>query len=120
MRAMFNGHPMANGFIEGSEGSEILTTMFRAYDGRDLLEPKPSANATPPPDVGRLSEIVVPTLVITGEMEMPYFQIVSDALAYGIPNAERVVVPGGGHSVMLQQPERFNGEIKRFLAAVYR
>ena len=33
--------------------------------------------------------------------------------------AERVVVAGGGHSVMLQQPERFNGEIERFLAGVY-
>ena len=63
MRVLLNGHPMMNGFVEGSEGFEIATAMFGAYDGRDLLNPKPSANATPPPDVGRLSEIVVPTLL---------------------------------------------------------
>lgn len=120
MRAMFNGHPMMNGFVEGSEGFEIAMKMFGAYDGRDLLQPMPSVNATPPPDVGRLSEIIVPTLVITGGMEMPYFQIVSDAVAYGIPNAKRIVVPGGGHVVMLQRPDSFNREIKEFLAAVYR
>ena len=120
MWALLDGHPMMNGFVEGSEGFEIATAMFGAYEGGDLLHPEPSANATPPPDVGRLSEIVVPTLVITGAMEMPYFQIVSDAVAYGIANAQRVVVPGGGHVVMLQQPDRFNSEIKDFLAAVYR
>ena len=119
MRASFDGHPMMNGFVEGSEGFEIAMTMFGSYDGRDLLQPKPPANATPPPDIRRLSEIAVPTLVITGEMEMMYFQIVSDALAYGIPNAERVVVQGGGHVVMLQQPENFNSEITDFLAAVF-
>ncbi len=120
MRALFDGHPMMDGFVEGSEGIEIAMTMFGAYDGRDLLHPKPSADATPPPNVARLSEIMVSTLVITGEFEMPYFQIVSDAVAYGISHAERVIVPGGGHVVMLQQPERFNGEIKRFLAGVDR
>lgn len=119
LRAMFVGHPIGSGFIQGTEGNEIMTAMFQAYEGRDLLDPKPSANATPRPDIGRLKEIVVPTLVITGELEMPYFKIVSDALAYGIPNSERIVVKGGGHSVMLQQPERFNAEIKRFLSKVF-
>ena len=119
MRAVVYAHPIANGFVEGSEGLKIVSRMFGAYSGQDLLEPKPSANATPAPHISRLSEIKVPTLVITGEMEMPYFQIAGDALAYGIPNAERVIVAGGGHSVMLQQPESFDREIKEFLARVY-
>ena len=117
-RAMFAGHPLGNGFIEDTKGLEIMVKMFHDYEARDLLDPKPSANATPRPHMERLTEISVPTLVITGDLEMPYFQIVSDALAYGISNAERVVVNGGGHSVMLQQPERFNAEINRFLAKV--
>jgi pimeloyl-ACP methyl ester carboxylesterase len=120
MRARFDGHPIANGFVEGTEGLRIFMAMWKAFDARGLLDPKPSAEATPPADVGRLVEVVAPTLVITGEMEMPYNQILADALAYGIPNAERVVVPGGGHSVHLQQPERFNGEFKRFLTSVFR
>lgn len=118
MRALFADHPIMNGFVEGTEGYAITMESFEAYDGQDILDPKPPANATPAPSIDRLGEIDVPTLVITGDMEMPYLQIHSDALAYGIPGAERVVVEGGGHAVHVQVPERFNGEIERFLRSL--
>lgn len=41
--------------------------------------------------------------------------IVSDALRYGIPDATKVVIPGGGHVVSWSQPERFVAELLRFL-----
>ncbi len=116
MRALFAGHPLGNGFVVGTEGNEIMAKMFLAYEGKDLLNPQPKRKINSKSSIERLSEISVSTLVITGELEMPYFKIVSDALAYGITNSERVIVKGGGHSVMLQQPERFNAEIKRFLS----
>ena len=118
--ALWNGHPINNGFVDGTEGAEIGLAMVEAYDGRDLLNPQSSANATPSPDIARLSEVSVPTLILTGELEMPYFQIAGNVLAYGIPGVERVVVSGGGHSVHLQQPERVNNEIIRFLSVIYR
>ncbi|MBN1459956.1 MAG: alpha/beta hydrolase [Armatimonadetes bacterium] len=120
MRALFAGHPVMNGFIPGTEGSRIGEAVFAGYDGRDLLDPKPTANATPAATMADLAKIAAPTLVITGELEMPFFRIVSDALAYGIRGAHRVVVPGGGHSVQLQQPERFNEELRAFLVGVPR
>jgi 2-succinyl-6-hydroxy-2,4-cyclohexadiene-1-carboxylate synthase len=116
---LWAGHPINNGFVEGTEGAEIGRATVAEYDGRDLINPQPSANATPAPDIGSLGEIAVPTLVIHGELEMPYFQVAGEVLAYGIPTADRVVVDGGGHSVHLQQPERFNAEILRFLRSVY-
>jgi len=116
MRTLFRGHPIGKGAVAGSEGLEIMRSMFYSYDARDLLNTTPSVNATPPADISRLSEIAVPTLVITGELEMPYFKIVADALAYGIKNAERVVVAGGGHSVHLQQPAQFNYALKQFIS----
>lgn len=117
---LWEGHPITNGFVEGTAGAEIGQAMVEEYDGRDLREPQLSANATPAPRIDRLSEIAVPTLVITGELEMPYFKIAGDALAYAIRGAQRVVISGGGHDVHLQQPERFNGEIRKFLSGVYR
>jgi len=120
VKAQFDGHPITAGWVDGTDGREISKVMFAAYDGRDLLDPVPSANATNPPNMSNLSSVAVPTLVITGELEIPYFQVVAGALAYGIPNAERVVVFGGGHSVHLQQPERFNAEIRRFLSSLDR
>jgi pimeloyl-ACP methyl ester carboxylesterase len=63
----------------------------------------------------RVGDVAPPTLVLTGEWEMPYVQVVAEALAYGIPGAERAVVRGGGHAVHLQEPERFTAEVVRFL-----
>lgn len=115
MKAMFDGHPIGNGFVEGTPGDSIMRVMFGDYEGRDLLDPQPSAEATPTPQFRDLRRIAVPTLVVTGEFEMPYFQIASDAMAYGIPGATRVRVAGGGHSVHLQQPDRFSAAVLNFL-----
>jgi pimeloyl-ACP methyl ester carboxylesterase len=116
--SLWDGHPISDGFVEGTEGADIGFAMVAEYDGRDLLDPQPSANATPPPEIERLGEITIPTLVISGELEMPYFQIAGDVLAYGIQTANRVIVEGGGHSVHLQQPDRFNREIVQFLSTI--
>jgi 3-oxoadipate enol-lactonase len=116
--ALWDGHPILDGFIEGSTGQKILAAMLSDYDGRDLFNSQPPAAATPPAEVGRLSEINAPTLVITGNLEMTSFQIASDVVAYLIPDARRVVVEGGGHHVHLQQPDRFNSEILQFLDTV--
>lgn len=109
-------HPLARGFSEGTPGARLAAEMWESYDGADLLDPKQPSGDTPPPLAEHLSGITSPTLVITGEWEMAYFQLVAEAFNYSIPNSERVTVPGGGHAVHLQQPERFNGELLRFLS----
>jgi pimeloyl-ACP methyl ester carboxylesterase len=110
---LFSG-PLARGFDESEPGLELATAMWADNGGRDLEDPREPSNATPPPAFDRVSEIEVPTLVITGDLEMPYFQVVADALAYAIPDAERVTVSGGGHAVHMQEPERFTAELVRF------
>lgn len=115
MKALFDGHPITAGFVPGTPGDSLRNTMFRDYEGRDILNPVASAAATPPPRMEDLARVSVPTLVVTGELEMPYFQIVSDALAYGIRGAERAQVPGGGHSVHLQRPEAFAALLVDFI-----
>ena len=49
---------------------------------------------------------------------MPHLRLVADALAYGIPDAQEVVIPGGGHTVNWAEPERFTAEVLRFLREV--
>lgn len=109
-------HPLGRGFTEGTRGAELAAEMWNSYDGADLLDPKQPSGVTPAPSAENLPKIASPTLVITGEWEMAYFQLVAEAFDYSIPNSERVTVLGGGHAVHLQQPERFNGEILRFLS----
>jgi pimeloyl-ACP methyl ester carboxylesterase len=68
--------------------------------------------------MARLQEIRVPALVVTGDAEIPYLRVVADALAYAIPGAQRLVIPGGGHLVNLSQPVAYNAAVMSFLAAV--
>jgi pimeloyl-ACP methyl ester carboxylesterase len=62
----------------------------------------------------------VPTLVIIGESEVPFIQLVAHALAYYIPDARLSVIPGGGHMINLIEPSRYNAVVEGFLAETLR
>jgi hypothetical protein len=49
---------------------------------------------------------------------MAYLKVVAEALAYGIPNAQRVTVRGGGHLVNASEPAAFNAAVLKFLESV--
>lgn len=85
------------------------------YTGLDLIAPAPPSNLVQPARIDELRKVRAPTLVIVGQYEMPYNQVWADAVTYGITGAKKVVVPGGGHTVNWEEPERFVAEILRFL-----
>jgi pimeloyl-ACP methyl ester carboxylesterase len=60
----------------------------------------------------------MPTLFISGEHETPRWHLVADSLARWLPNARKVSIPGGGHTVHLDEPERFNRALLDFLSGV--
>jgi 3-oxoadipate enol-lactonase len=62
-----------------------------------------------------LSEIKSPTLVITGENDSTVPPSLQKKLANAIPNAQQVIIPGGGHGVSADQPEVFNRVLLDFL-----
>jgi 3-oxoadipate enol-lactonase len=71
------------------------------------------------PAAGRLGEIKVPTLVIVGELDLPFYNHpIADALAAGIPGARKVVIPGVGHMVNMEDPATFNRVTLEFLDEV--
>ena len=61
-----------------------------------------------PPAMERLEEILVPTLIISGELDQPDFLEIADTLATRIPSAEKVVIPGVAHLLSMEKPEQFN------------
>lgn len=89
--------------------------LLDSYTGLDLIDPAPPSNLVERARIDELQAVRGPTLVVHGQWEMPGFQIVADALIYGIPGARKVVIPGGGHIVNWTEPERFAAEILRFL-----
>lgn len=71
-------------------------------------EPEPS---------NRLSELGVPTLVVSGEADLPSFMIMAEAYAKAIPNARREIIRGVGHHVTLEAAAEFNALLRSFVAS---
>jgi 3-oxoadipate enol-lactonase len=88
-----------------------LRTMFvenaEASNGEDPALEQPS--------VGRLAEIAVPTLVITGGRDVPALEEVGDLLAREIPGAKRAVIEDADHMVQWRAPEELAHLVLAFL-----
>jgi 3-oxoadipate enol-lactonase len=103
MKARWAAHPLMEGRADALGG----------YEGRDLL----AGEAPLPPIAGRLGEIAAPTLVVTGKDDIAWRQLVSDALAYGLPNARRARLPGG-HLCNISHPGPYNDLVASFAAGI--
>jgi len=68
------------------------------------------------PAINFLSEIKVPTLIVTGEFDIADVHAHSGAIAAGIQGAERIIVNNAGHRVQMEQPEIFNEIVMNFLS----
>ena len=68
------------------------------------------------PAIARLREIGVPTLIIVGDYDLPDKLTLAEELAATIPNAQRIIIPGGAHMVTMEQPEVFNRTVLAFLS----
>jgi 3-oxoadipate enol-lactonase len=71
----------------------------------------------PKPAIGRLNEIKVPTLIITGADDIPEVQAHAGAIEAGIPGARRIVMDGVGHLLYLEKPAEFARLAINFLEA---
>jgi len=67
------------------------------------------------PALPRLHEIRVPTLLLTGDADIPDVHAHAGAIEAGIPGARRVVVAGVGHLMYLEKPAEFSRLVIRFL-----
>jgi len=63
----------------------------------------------------RLGEIRSPALVITGSEDVIVPPVNSRIISELIPGSELVVIPGAGHGLMYQEPDRFCDSVLEFL-----
>ncbi len=68
-----------------------------------------------PPAVDRLAGIMVPTLVIVGDLDRPRIVSSADLLEKSLPNARKVAMPGTAHLPNMERPEEFNRIVLGFL-----
>jgi pimeloyl-ACP methyl ester carboxylesterase len=64
---------------------------------------------------GRLNEINVPTLVVTGENDSIVEPAIQSRMAQNIPEAKHVVIKDADHAVIVEKPEKFNQTVLNFL-----
>ena len=63
----------------------------------------------------RLPGIKSPTLLITGDQDINTPTANSPIIARQIPGVKLVMIEGGGHGVMYQDPQQFAAEVLSFL-----
>lgn len=68
-----------------------------------------------PDMVERLSEIQTPTLVLTGEADVPTPPAAARLTHAGLPNAELLILPGAGHSSAVERPDAVTKALITFL-----
>ena len=94
---------------------EILTEnmpRFRYFDGHVPVEKLSSSNL---PRSQRLSEVQIPTLVISGKHDNVVAKEHYRTWATGIPNATSVEFPNAAHLVNIDQVDEFNQAVLEFL-----
>lgn len=64
---------------------------------------------------GEEAQITCPTLVIGGDKDAVFSTAEQEALAQAIDGASIVIVPGIGHALHWEDPERFASEVRAFL-----
>jgi pimeloyl-ACP methyl ester carboxylesterase len=76
----------------------LLDSGFAEHDLRDLLP-----------------RVKVPTLLLYGEKDVRSPLNVAEAMHASIPESQLVIIPGVGHMVDMEAPDRVNAEVRRFL-----
>ncbi|MDO9490342.1 MAG: alpha/beta hydrolase [Sphingomonadaceae bacterium] len=112
MRRLWRAHPLMR---TPAPVAADVDSWLDGYEGRDLWR-----NPTAPlsPIAGDLEAIFAPALVVTGEHDTRWRQLVGDALAYGIPHSRRAVVAGGEHLCNVTHPGAFNQLLAGFVGGI--
>jgi len=87
---------------------DILTAYPQDLTHEDYARPTP-------PAVSRLHEIRVPTLILTGDADIPDVHAHAGVIESGIPHSRRVVVRDTGHLMYMEKPEEFSRMVIQFL-----
>ena len=82
---------------------------------REIRTPDSEEVLAEPPAAGRLHEVGVPVLVLTGDADVPEILDMSEAYATGIPGARWERIPAAGHLAPLERPDEVNAALLAFL-----
>jgi pimeloyl-ACP methyl ester carboxylesterase len=107
--------PLFETLRQEEELFEEVRQIVLDYGGAHWTGKVTSVWAEPDP-IPRLKELKVPTLIVSGEQDLPSFMLMAEAYAKAIPSARREIIQGVGHHVSLEAAEVFNELVRSFIA----
>ncbi len=115
-KRLWLAHPLFDPARADATRAALLANMIEDYSGWHWHNTDPVARPDPPLSQ-RLAEIRTPTLIVTGEYDLPDYHACADILAQNLPAARRLVVRHAGHMVNLEAPTEFNEALVAFWQA---
>lgn len=110
-RELWFDHPLFASTRESTARDDLRRSIM-AWSGQQWIKDwqRPAL-----PDVDRLHRITAPTLLLTGERDLPDFRLIADVLAGAVPDIRRIDHPGAGHMLPLERPAETAAAIAGFL-----
>ena len=106
--------PLFEGLRQDEELFEELRQIVLDYGGGHWTG-KVSSRWSDPDPVPSLRKLDVPSLVISGEMDIPSFMIMAEAYARTLPHARREIIQGAGHLANIERADEWNALLRDFL-----
>jgi 3-oxoadipate enol-lactonase len=97
----------------GNEAAKKRMAEILTASPQDLTHPELELPVKPA--LGRLQEIRIPVLLVTGDADIPDVHAHAGALEAGIPRARRIVISDVGHLMYLEKPMEFSRVVIGFL-----
>jgi len=111
------GNPLLRSIARKPDLFVHVEAMIRDYSGFHWLRHDPH-RVFYPPAIERLGEIACPVQIIMGQHDIDDLQGVARRLVRQIRHARYTVLPGIGHIVNMEAPERFNEIVLDFLTSL--
>lgn len=110
-RTLWAEHPLFAS-VRDSDAADEHHAAIEAFSGRQWLR---DPQRRSPPDADRLGMLAVPTLLLSGERDLPDFRQIADTLTAGAPDIRRVDIAQAGHLLPLETPDAVARYIANFL-----
>jgi 3-oxoadipate enol-lactonase len=91
-----------------------LIAMITRFAGNELAGSAPERDVLPVPALP--TSLNAPTLVLSGELDVPRRVQSADRLSAELPRAERAVITGAGHLPNLDRPDEYSEICRAFLS----
>lgn len=111
-RDLWWSHPLFDA-VRDSPAACAMRASIEAFHGHQWVQ---DAQRAALPDCGRLGDLVVPTLLLTGGRDTADFRMIAEAISTMGQQVTRIDHAKAGHMLNLEIPEMIATEIKQFLS----